>query len=224
MDTIIFDIETGPLPAEQLEALLPAFNPDEVKLGNTRDPAKIAEKIEEARAGHRRDFFERAALDALTGQVLAIGLMKNADGGTRNAECRILAPDDEAELLREFWNLCRGQMGRGHRVVGVNIAGFDLPFLFRRSWARGVAVPFGLWRGRYWSEQVVDLREIWQLGDRQARGSLDAVARHLGAGGKNGSGKEFAALWQSDRAKALDYLRNDVAMTARVAAALGVES
>jgi hypothetical protein len=83
-------------------------------------------------------------------------------------------------------------------------------------------VPFGIRRGRYWSDEMVDLRDAWQLGDRQARGSLDTIAKHLGVGAKNGSGADFAALWQSDREKATEYLRNDLQLTARVAEALGV--
>jgi hypothetical protein len=43
---------------------------------------------------------------------------------------------------------------------------FDLPFLFRRSWKHRVSVPFGLRRGRYWGDQLIDLRAAWQLGDR----------------------------------------------------------
>ena len=75
MHTIFFDIETGPLPEGELAALLPPFDPAEVKTGNIKDPAKIAEKIREAEEAHRRDFFDRAALDPLTGRVLAIGMM-----------------------------------------------------------------------------------------------------------------------------------------------------
>ena len=37
MDTIIFDIETGPLPETELAALLPPFDPNEVKVGNIKD-------------------------------------------------------------------------------------------------------------------------------------------------------------------------------------------
>ena len=86
MQTIVFDLETGPLAESELSALLPPFDPAEVKTGNLKDPAKIAEKIAEAEANHRRDFIERAALDPLTGRVVAIGVMtfdarrRNADG------------------------------------------------------------------------------------------------------------------------------------------------
>ena len=216
MKRIYFDIETGPLPESELLPLLPAFDPAEVKTGNLKDEAKIAAKIEEAKLNHRRDFIERAALDATTGRVVAVGLLHDATG-----EFEVIGHDDEAETLREFWSRWRWQDSRPVEFVGFNVLQFDLPFLVRRSWKRRVPVPAGLRRGRYWSESVIDLRDLWQLGDRQARGSLDVIARHLGVGAKNGDGKEFAQLWQSDREKAIAYLKNDVEMTARIAESLG---
>ena len=232
MQTILFDLETGPLAEGELSALLPPFDPAEVKTGNLKDPAKIAEKIAEAETNHRRDFFDKAALDPLTGRVVAIGVMvfptPGTDGDSCNSSLRaggrffIIGHDDEAQTLREFWELTRGDMGRLNPLIGFNIFNFDLPFLFRRSWKHRVPVPLGLRRGRYWSDQVVDLRDGWQLGDRQARGSLDSIAKHLGVGAKNGDGKAFAELWQSDRPKAEAYLRNDVELTAKVADALGI--
>lgn len=216
MRTIFFDVETGPLPEAELAALMPPFDPAEVKTGNLKDPDKIAAKLSEAEANHRRDFIEKAALDPLSGRVLAVGLLYQDSG-----EFTVIGHDDEAQTLREFWAVGRGEMGRLNQLVGFNVAGFDLPFLFRRSWKHRVAVPLGLRRGRHWSDQVVDLRESWQLGDRQARGSLDSIAKHLGLGAKNGDGKAFAQLWQSDRTQAVAYLRNDVELTAKIADALG---
>jgi DNA polymerase III epsilon subunit-like protein len=113
-------------------------------------------------------------------------------------------------------------MGRINELIGFNSNQFDLPFLVRRSWKHRVPVPPGIRRGRYWSEQMIDLREHWQLGDRQARGSLDAIAKHLGIGAKNGSGSDFARLWVNDRPKAVEYLRNDLQLAAGVARALGI--
>lgn len=221
METIVFDIETGALPEGELEAMLPEFDPAEVKTGNIKDPEKIASKIAEAEVNHRREFFDRAALDPLTGRVIAIGLLRNAEGRLQSAEFKVLSDEDEAVLLREFWGACLGDMGRINELIGFNVCGFDLPFLVRRSWKHGVRVPTGIRRGRYWSEQVLDVREVWQLGDRMARGSLDAVAKHLGVGQKTGDGKEFAQLWATDRNKAIAYLHNDVLLTAKVAEALG---
>jgi len=214
MNTLVFDIETAPLPESELAALVPPFDPAEVRTGNLKDPDKIAAKIAEAELNHRRDFCEKAALDPLTGRVLAIGVI-DQNG------FRILQNEDEAALLTEFWELCRGEMGRVHQLIGFNTHLFDLPFLIRRSWKHRIPVPFGIRRGRYWSDEMVDLRDAWQLGDRQARGSLDVIAKHFGVGAKNGSGADFAALWQSDRAKAVEYLRNDLELTAKVADVLG---
>ena len=76
MNTIIYDIETGPLPEADLAALLPPFDPTDIKTGNLKDPEKIAAKLAEAEMNHRRNFFEQAALDPLTGRVVAIGLLK----------------------------------------------------------------------------------------------------------------------------------------------------
>ena len=235
MQTIVFDVETGPLAESELAAMMPAFDPAEVKVGNLKDPAKIAEKIAEAEANQRRDFFDKAALDPLTGRVVAIGVMTfdaRGEGGpdfTKDGEFEIISHEDEARTLREFWQVARGEMGRVNPMIGFNIFNFDLPFLFRRSWKLRVPIPFGLRRGRYWGDQLIDLREAWQLGDRQARGSLDSIAKHLGVGAKTGcephgppSGRAFAELWRSDRKRAEAYLRNDIALTAKIAQALGV--
>ena len=217
MQTIVFDVETGPLAESELSALLPPFDAAEVKTGNLKDPAKIAEKIAEAEANHRRDFIERAALDPLTGRVIAIGMLD-----LETDRFSIIGHDDEAQTLREFWEATHGELGRLNPLIGFNICNFDLPFLFRRSWKHRLLIPLGLRRGRYWSDQIVDLRDAWQLGDRQARGSLDSISRHLGVGAKNGEGKAFAGLWQTNRQQAEAYLRNDIALTAKVADALGV--
>lgn len=213
MKTIVFDVETAPLPESELAALVPPFDPAEVRTGNLKDPEKIAAKIAEAEVNHRRDFFEKAALDPLTGRVLVVGLLDKSS-------MRLIGHDDEAALLTEFWDVCQGEMGRINEMVGFNTHLFDLPFLIRRSWKMRVPVP-RIRRGRYWADEMVDLRDAWQLGDRQARGSLDAIAKHLGVGAKNGSGADFAKLWQSDRAMAVEYLRNDLELTAKVADVLG---
>ncbi len=195
--------------------MLPPFDPAEVKVGNLKDPEKIAAKRAEAEADHRRLFIERAALDPLTGRVLAVGLLSD------QGDFRIIGHDDEATLLREFWTACRDGKARLNRLIGFNTHAFDLPFLIRRSFKHRVQIPFGIRRGRYWGEELIDLREEWQLGDRQARGSLDAIARYLGVGQKNGHGHEFARLWTEDRAKAVEYLRRDVELTAEIAEVLG---
>jgi hypothetical protein len=78
-------------------------------------------------------------------------------------------------------------------------------------------VPYWIRNGRYWNDLVVDLREVWQLGDNRAHGSLAAISRHLGLGEKAGHGAEFANLWQTNRQAAIDYCLQDVKLTQQVA-------
>ena len=208
--TIIFDIETSALPFGELA--IPAFNPADVKLGNTRDPDKIAERIRQAEENHVTDYIRNAALDALSGQVLCIGYRLERD------EPAILSSDadGEAAMLRQWWELLN-TWERQPRLIGFNIKAFDLPFLIKRSWKHRITPPYWIRHGRYWNDLVVDLREVWQLGDNRAHGSLGAISRHLGLGEKAGNGADFANLWKTNRQAAIDYCLQDVKLTQQVA-------
>lgn len=199
-DTIIFDIETGPLPEEIILPGMPSFEPP----ANIKDPAKIAEREK----AYKAQYIQEAALSPLTGKVIAIGY-KYVGQAAVNIICQ-----EEWTMLTNFWDLTVNPM---KTLVGFNSNGFDLPYLMRRSWALGVRIP-GHYRnrGKFWSELSIDLRDTWQLGDRNAKGSLDSICRCFGLGQKNGSGEDFAKLWESDRAKAIQYLENDVLLTEKL--------
>lgn len=209
---LFFDIETGPQPADVLADLLPPFDPSEVKCGNIKDPDKIREKIEEARLKHINDFVDKAALNAISGQVLAIGVMTDAG----NVQIIGDANQPEQEIIAEFFELTTTNPVMPH-LIGFNSNVFDLPYLVRRAWILGVST--GAFcgrfkRGRYWSEMCVDLRETWQLGDRMASGSLDAISRAMGIGQKTGDhGADFYKFWANDRATAIAYLKRDLELT-----------
>jgi len=256
---LIWDIETGGLDEKVLAALCPAFespphpgefNPAAVKYGNTKDEAKRAVILAEARDRHTAlsanhesickegaeqhfaDFKSKAALDATTGRVVAIGYQAADSGKVAISDGK----GDEATILAEFWGKyqkCRQQAGSPRKMVGSNIFGFDLPFLIRRSWMNGVDVPASVVvNRRYFDQLFVDLREVWLLGQRwgDCGSSLDTMARALGVGekrdGVNGvKGTDFARLWNGtaeERALAVAYLKNDLELTAGVAKRLGV--
>ena len=208
--TIIFDIETGPLPASEL--VIPPFDPSQVKLGNVKNPDLIAEKIQKAEENHAADYIKNAALDAISGQVLCIGYRIEHD------QPAVLCSDadGEAAMLRQWW-AALNDFQRQPKLVGFNIKAFDLPFLIRRSWRHRLTPPYWLRQGRYWNDLIVDLREVWQLGDSRAHGSLAAISRHLGLGEKAGNGADFSNLWQTDREAAINYCLRDVQLTQQVA-------
>lgn len=250
-DAIVFDIETGPLPAADLWKVVPPFDPstlipfpsfDEssVKVGNLKDAAKIAEKIEQARAQHAVDamnhakdnlaveglyvaeVMNKAALSAITGRVLAIGYYDTNDEAF---EVDALHPDEvtEAALIIRFWSYVEAAPEHC-RIVGHNIAGFDLPFLIQRSWILGIEVPRGVIEGRFFARKFADTMQVWACG-KVGNGSmakLDDLAKVFGVGSKTGNGAMFAELFEKDRAAAIEYLKNDVAITYAVAKRMGV--
>lgn len=187
---------------------MPLFEPK----GNLKDPEKIKADLD----SKKQEWIDGAALDPLTGQVLAIGLLIGDE-----FICMDQNPS-EAMMLHEFWDAIQGGAGILHHLIGFNCLMFDLPFLIRRSWKCGIQIPTGVRRGRYWGDQITDLRDVWQCGDRQAHGSLDTIAKHLGVGEKNGSGADFHKLWVTDKPKAISYLQNDLWLTAAIAKKLGV--
>jgi hypothetical protein len=243
---IIWDIETGPLPVDQLLQVEPftppqrpgEFDPAAVKYGNATKAETRALKLAEAKSAHdlfaanyddacesaKQDhitkLLDSAALSPITGRVLAIGLKRA--GGSRVV---VVDCSNEAEALANFWEQYQRCRKSGETMIGFNIFGFDLPFLIRRSWINNVDVPRTLLdKGRYWDSVFVDLMQVWSCGAYGKFEKLDTVARALGCGQKTEgvSGKDFAGLWESDRQRAIGYLENDVNMTEQVAMRLGV--
>jgi len=206
---IIFDIETGPLPTEQIRERMPQFEAP----ANFKDPAKIEAHLMQKRL----DWVERAALDATTGQILAIGVFDAREEGVERIQ---YLTGDEAEIIRAFSQIVMHCGGSGWPLIGWNIFGFDLPFIMRRAWILRVALPDWIRVGRYWDRSFVDAMEVWTCGNREDRVSLDLAAASLGVGRKSGSGAHFASLWngsEEERAHALEYLENDLRLTKAVA-------
>lgn len=203
---ILFDIETGPRPREDIADLCPAFEAP----SNYKDAEKIAAYLAEKREA----WFADAALSALTGRVLAIGYLD-----TTTEQTGTFATSDEAADIEAFWAISSGQ-----DLLGFNSNAFDLPFLIRRSWALGITPPLDLGRGRYLPPRCIDILDSWRCGVREDRASLDKIARYLGLGAKTGHGADFARLWAEDRPAALSYLANDIRLTRAVATRLGLIS
>lgn len=207
-DVIVFDIETGPAPVAEIEALMPEFEAP----GNLKDPAKIEAAIEKK----REDFIEKAALNPMTGRVLAIGAWID---GEYDAMAQHPEAAKEAEVIEWFW----ARVSLATTLIGFNSNAFDLPFLYRRSWALGLHPPERMTRhGRFDADLHVDLLERWRLGDRNLFVGLDTLARFFGVGAKTGEGAHFSETFANDPDAAMEYLRNDVELTCRIADQMGV--
>lgn len=217
----IVDIETSP-NHETCSRLMPPFDPEEVKLGNLKDQAKIDEKIKEARDSHEKNWLDKAALRPETATILAIGYWDSEKGVALNS---IKGMDGEKGLIEDFWKRI-GQWQRltGRPMMGYNIEGFDLPMIVLRSRILGIHVPQNIRKGRYWNSDLFwDLRHDWLLGrkETEVKSSLDYVAKVFGLPGKTGSGKDFAQKFLNDEIGAYSYLWNDLHVTKQVAEKLG---
>jgi len=206
---IFFDIETGPLPPQELEARKPPF---EARKG-LKDPAKIEADLTAKEATWR----DKTTLNAFTSQVWSIAYKKGADG-------EVIVdhfgpdptPENEAGMIEGFF----GYMDSHSILCGFNIIAFDVPFIIRRAYALGVYVPSSLRQRKYWYDKFVDLMELWTLGtyrvETQNRISLNNLAKHLGLEGKTGTGDKFWSLFRSDQKAALDYAKRDVELLAEI--------
>lgn len=210
---ISFDIETGPLPEDQLRRVMPEFvpppppgpfDPAAIKTGNLKDPVKIREKIEAAREAHQlefssyganveaarekhfADFRDGAALDAATGWVVAVGMIDEYGEPVFFGQGN---GRDEENVLEIFW----GYVSRAIRdcipMVGHNIHGFDLPFLVQRSWLLGVPIPAGVMTGgngsrKFWNPLFIDTMKEWTLFAPGGRIKLDTLSKAFGLAGK----------------------------------------
>lgn len=235
---LAFDIETAPMAAEILEPLVPPFDPSEVKVGNLKDPAKVAEKIAEAEVKHKVRFIQDAALSPLTGQVCAFGVrtwFAGNVGSPDETENLVVAQTpvtnlEETILLKAFWETWTTSTNGGRTIwVGHNVLDFDLPFLVIRSRLLGIPVPGDLVRfagHKYsFSLRVVDTRNLFALGRnlRDLKTSLGYLGGLMGLGGKNGDGKDFASLVNENNEAARAYLARDIELTALLAVRLGIE-
>ena len=246
--SIVFDIETEPLPDEQLVKVCDSFDPasvlhpgefDEsaVKLGNVKDPAKIAEKIAAAKASHEKsvadhaeivrkaavahwsEIKDKAALDATTGAVCAIGYKSRED----REIIETVLDMSEVDLITRFWKCMNKMRSENRKAIGHYSNSFDVPFLVRRSWILGIPVPDWITTPTgYLNPMFVDTMAVWQVGNRRDSIKLDRLARALDCGSKpdDCTGAQFYMMLRgegADREAAIEYLRNDLQMPFNIA-------
>jgi hypothetical protein len=217
-----FDIETGPLGSDVLELIMPPFDEADVKLGNVKDPVKIAEKIEKARTDHVTRFMRNAALSPLTGEVLAIGVRGPII--SNEIKTHIIVDVNERTLIGAFFDYFASSFDHDQpHWIGFNIANFDVPFIVRRAWHHAIAVPEQLLSRRFLNSCFTDIYLHWQLTHYPPEYlSLNSLAQFFGLPAKEGNGAQFAELFRYDRKAAIEYLTNDVAITWEIAKRLGL--
>jgi len=150
---------------------------------------------------------EKAALSAVTGRVVCVGLM--FDDGKELVEHN-LVDADEASILRRFWALVRAS----DCFVGHNIAQFDLMFLRQRSWVKGIKPSRRIDLRRFYTTDLIDSQMVFSNWGMTPYQSLDRLAALFDIGAKTGHGNEVQEWWtQGDLYKIGSYCQSDVRLS-----------
>lgn len=209
MTYVYLDIETIPAQTDEAKARIAATvkPPAQMKKADTitawekdQKPAAIEEAI------------ARSGLNAAFGHICCVGW---AIGNGAPVSQEIHDPMDEIDILVAFFDRASRDIGNGFPViVGHNVVGFDIRFIWQRAMVLGVRVPNWFPRDpKPWDASVFDTMTAW-AGARDTI-SMDNLCAALGLPGKgdiDGSmvGQMFADGRYEDIAA---YCRDDVERT-----------
>lgn len=216
-DKIFFDVETLPtLDPDLIADIAAGITPP----GSMKKPETIAKWEAEERPAAIAKAIAKTSLDGGTGRVASIAWAVGAGeilAGTS-------AGDDgyheavERQLIAGFFDECQAVFAQYRSqpvLVGHNILGFDLRWLWKRAIVLGIAVP-DWWplHAKSWSQDVFDTMTAWE--GHGGRISQDRLARILGVGEKGDvDGSKIAALWAAGQYETVRLYNADDVETVR---------
>jgi DNA polymerase elongation subunit (family B) len=221
------DIETLALPGFR-ERVGPKLEKD-LRLGYMR--LEQQQRYLEDIAAEEERVYQLGSLNATSGRVLSIAVHVGQipgfeiEGLTQAQNEYAFGIDtagneqEEAQALSDFLNLMSDFDVEYDEIVGHNIIGFDLPFIFQRCLANNIAAKPFVNLGEYNVRGVFDTMRGWWLGARNRVG-LDDVAWALGFESSKTSdveGSKVFDLYQAGKlAEIREYNLNDVRVTRKV--------
>lgn len=210
--TLVIDIET--IPNTDVADLKPDMKAD----GRLKDKDKIAASIEKKQG----EAVHKMGLNPDLGRICVIGY------ACRKSPKEIITDDhhikeatdaQERSVLRAFWKKVESY----EKICTFNGAGFDIPFIMRRSWLLGVRptrkFPVVPWKCATRESDHIDVRLVLSMGNPTAKGKLDFYGQlKLGEGKTDGiDGSQVWPMWQDGRIDEIcSYGRDDCALTLRL--------
>ena len=221
------DIETLALP-DFRERIGPHLERT-MRLGNMR--LEQQQRYLEDIAAEEERCYQLGSLSAASGRVLCIAVhvgpipgmeFEGVQLGEREYVFGIDqngAEQDEKQTLTEFLSFMKGFDPELDEIVGHNIIGFDLPFIFQRCLAHCLSAPPFVDLGDYRVPGVFDTMHHWWLGARRFV-SLDDIAWALGIESSKTAevegSKVFDLYGAGKLAEIREYNLNDVRVTRKV--------
>jgi len=221
------DIETLAL-ADFRDRVGPKLEKD-YRLGNMR--LEQQQRYLEDIAAEEERVYQLGSLNATSGRILSIAVHVGPvpgleiEGLTSNQSEHAFGIDaegneqKESQALKDFLSLMSDFDPGCDLIVGHNVIGFDLPFIFQRCLANNIVVKPFVDLSEFHVQAVFDTMRAWWLGGRN-RVALDDVAWALGLESSKTSeveGSRVFELYQAGKlAEILEYNLNDVRVTRRV--------
>ena len=223
-----FDIETLTLPnfrervGPQLERLL--------RLGNMR--LEQQQRYLDDIAAEEERCYSLGSLSATSGRILSIAVHVGSIPGLDLAGLQqpqtehVFGIDEdgneqsEKKALGDFLKFMQPFDPEVDELVGHNIVGFDLPFIFQRCLVHCISARPFVNLGEYNVRGVFDTMRQWWLGDRRSRVSLDDIAWALGIESSKTAdveGSKVFDLYQAGKLSEIrEYNLNDVRLTRKI--------
>ena len=221
------DIETHAL-AEFRDRVGPKLDKD-LKLGYMR--LEQQQRYLEDIAAEEERVYQLGSLNAFSGRIISIAVHVGPvpgfeiNGVQSNQGEHAFGIDDqgneqnEAQALRDFLKLMSDFDPECDLLVGHNLIGFDLPFIFQRCLVNNIAVKPFVDLSEFRVQGVYDTMRAWWLGGRN-RVALDDLAWALGIESSKTSeveGSRVFELYQAGKLEAIrEYNLNDVRVTRKV--------
>ncbi|HSQ20786.1 MAG TPA: ribonuclease H-like domain-containing protein, partial [Blastocatellia bacterium] len=221
------DIETIPLPAfkERVAARLKRAN----QLGRMSEEQQ--QRYFEDPTAEEERAFRSGSLAATSGRVLSIAIHVGPipgvafEGIQQSQSENVFGIDSdgqeqaEQKALTDFLAMMRSFDPDVDEIVGHNVIGFDLPFIFQRCLVNNIAVRPFVNLADFNVRGVYDTMHRWWLGSKN-RVSLDDIAWALGIeSSKTGEveGSRVFEFYQAGRLNEIrEYNLNDVRVTRQV--------
>ena len=190
MTSIVYlDLETCPADPD-------TFVADVSAPSNYKDPEKIAAYIAEA----QREAHGKTSFDVHRGRLLCAAVAVGDDKPTVAYDATLSNPGAILDLMADACAHA-AENGRGRfTVCGHNIAGFDVPWLWRLAVKHrhrlARILPY-----RKWGDGLADTMLMWSATNPTDKVRLDTIARFLGYAGKE-DGMSGAEVWPA-------YLRGE---------------
>lgn len=226
MKILGFDIETIPCRTMP-EECIPKFDPDTVKYGNTKDPAKKQEKEREARQEFDNGLVKTMSVDPDLCEVCTfVGMIYDTEEEKILQKTSVQETgedENDYDPIYDGWDMIKHAYQERIPLVSYNGIGFDLPVMLHRAMYLDIPVPYSIysnltkkWEG---NKNHYDLMLVMAGWDRYRYKKLDFYLKRLGIGAKTEGmdGSKVYDTWKcGEFSKIQRYCEDDVLETCKM--------